>query len=1143
MSTEDATPLEEELASLLAVCDDVLAAGMAPAPLAQAGAPAEVRSRLERNLACMQLLRQMWSGAGAPTPTPVAAETPLPGSAATEPPLLKTLGRFEVRRELGHGGFGIVFLAHDPQLRREVALKVPRADTLVTAELRARFQLEARAAAGLEHSNIVPVYDAGESGALCYIASAYCPGPTLAQWLEHRAAPVPLREAAALVATLAEAMQHAHSRGVLHRDLKPSNILLTPLGDAPATLDVPLTAFEPKIADFGLAKLLAEAGGDRTQTGVVVGTPSYMAPEQAAGRTKDVGTAADIYALGAMLYELVTGMVPFRGANALEVLRQVESAEPAAPSKLRPGVPRDLDTICLKCLQKEPGRRYESAGALAEDLHRYLAGEPVQARPVGNVERLVRWCRRKPLIAGLTAALVLVFIGGFAGVLWQAQRAEQEKVVAQQERDEADKNFREVLRTIDRYCTQVSEDVLLNEPGMQPLRKKLLQAAQEYYRDFVRQRSDKPQLRVELGRSCGRLGRLTGDLDSWEQALPYFQEAVAIFQRLQEEDPQTAAFQLAAAWDDLGDWYLRGQRVNEAKAAFDAALRLADSLAAGQPASAGYQDQRASIHDNLGRLYEEQRQSAHAKAAYETARDLWLDLRQRHPDNLRYREQLGTVFTHLGGLYHHTGPMSQAETYFKSALAVRGPLAKENPGVVRLQQALATTHNAMGHLYYDMEQTKESVSALEKALEVYSTLAAQNPRVSRFEADQADVYNKLGATHWRGGDAAAAAQTHEKALAIRQRLADAGPQEALRQRNLAESCTNLALAYKDLDKDRQKPAEAEALFRKAILLLEPLVRDHDQLPDYRFRLALAQNNLGTLYRGQRRWQDAADAFVAASLHWDRLYEDHKTILDYQRFKAATRYNLGLTYQNLDDLELAVKFFRLALETYDKLSQDHPKILDFAIVVCRIHGRLGDNLRDQHQPEAALPWFERGRDKLELLLQQNPKRPDTRQALRNIHWGWAMALGDLDRHSEAAKEWEQALAMDAGPYKDEIRLRRATAQARAGDYMQALTEADTVLAGKALDADVFYHAAVLHVAAAIAVDKDEKVPRSERATRADRYAVRAVELLDQALAAGYVKTAKELDKLRTNKALELLWPRQDFQRVMSAMEQKLAAKSN
>jgi WD40 repeat protein/serine/threonine protein kinase len=328
-----------------------------------------------------------------------------------------------------------------------VALKVPRAEAVFTPELRERFLREARAAAVLDHPNVVPVYDAGEVGPVCYIASAYCPGATMDAWLKARAEPVPWQDAAALVATLADAVQHAHANGVVHRDLKPANILLQ--NDERGTMKderktegssfiVHHSAFSiPKITDFGLAKFQslepeAVAPQYQTQTGAIVGTPRYMAPEQAMGSSKAVGQAVDIHALGAILYELLTGRPPFVAETVLDTLEQVRSQEPLLPSRLRPKLPRDLETICLKCLQKEPAKRYAHASDLAEDLRRFLAGKPIQARPIRAWERLVKWARRRPTAAALIAVSslgsLLVVAGLVVGLvlITSAYKREQE---------------------------------------------------------------------------------------------------------------------------------------------------------------------------------------------------------------------------------------------------------------------------------------------------------------------------------------------------------------------------------------------------------------------------------------------------------------------------------------------------------------------------------------------------------------------------------------------------------------------------------------------------------------------------------------------------------------------------------------------
>ena len=285
---------------------------------------------------------------------------------------------------LGTGGMGIVYQAWHLHLNRPVALKMLLAGAHAPPADRERFQREAEAVAALQHSNIVQIYDVDEVDDRPYFTMELVEAGSLADRI--RGIPQPARQSAVLVSMLADAIHVAHQAGIVHRDLKPGNILLT----ADDT---------PKITDFGLARWLDGSTG-LTLSGALVGTPSYMAPEQARGDKGAIGPASDVYALGAILYELLTGRPPFRSDTASATLHQVANEEPVPPRRLNPRVPRDLQTICLKCLRKEPHRRYASAQALAEDLRRFERGEPIQARPVGPVERTVRWVRRRPALAG-----------------------------------------------------------------------------------------------------------------------------------------------------------------------------------------------------------------------------------------------------------------------------------------------------------------------------------------------------------------------------------------------------------------------------------------------------------------------------------------------------------------------------------------------------------------------------------------------------------------------------------------------------------------------------------------------------------------------------------------------------------------------
>ena len=355
---------------------------------------------------------------------PLSDNRTLPHSDGTA---LPRIPGYEIEAVLGRGGMGIVFRARHLRLNRPVAIKTVLEGGYAGPRERERFQREAEAVAALRHPNVVQIYDVGEEDGRPYFTMELVEGGSLAQKLAGT--PQPADPAAELVATLAGAVQSAHHGGIVHRDLKPANVLLT--GDG-----------TPKISDFGLARRL-EGGEGLTQSGVPVGTPSYMAPEQARGQTHAIGPAADVYALGAVLYELLTGRPPFRAATAAETIQQVISQEPAQPSRLNARVPRDLETICLKCLHKDPGRRYVSAAALADDLGRFRRREPIAARPVGTIERAVRWVRRHPESAATGLTGLVVAIGVLAGGLWLlADRAARARA--------AESHLEDVGRALDR---------------------------------------------------------------------------------------------------------------------------------------------------------------------------------------------------------------------------------------------------------------------------------------------------------------------------------------------------------------------------------------------------------------------------------------------------------------------------------------------------------------------------------------------------------------------------------------------------------------------------------------------------------------------------------------------------------------------
>ena len=350
----------------------------------------------------------------------------------------QTIGCYTLRRVVGQGAFGVVYQAHDEQLGRDVALKFPRPEVLFDEERLLRFESEAATAATLEHPSIVPIFEADLTGPTPYIASSYCEGPDLGKWLDEHGTSIPIEQVAKFVIKLSEAVHYAHRQGVLHRDLKPGNILLQPCHDLGISGNQ-LEHFKPKLTDFGLAKLL-ESDGEDTRSSMMLGTPRYMAPEQIDKRIGEVGVETDIHALGTILYELLLGQTTYKDSSHVELLLAIRERQVTPPSRIRPSVTPTLEAICLKALEKRPQARYSTALELAEDLGRYLRGEPTVAKPLALPSRAAKWIRLNPWVASLLAVVSVSILGLVLGVSWHNHRLSNQLAVSDRLRIESADN-------------------------------------------------------------------------------------------------------------------------------------------------------------------------------------------------------------------------------------------------------------------------------------------------------------------------------------------------------------------------------------------------------------------------------------------------------------------------------------------------------------------------------------------------------------------------------------------------------------------------------------------------------------------------------------------------------------------------------
>jgi hypothetical protein len=551
----------------------------------------------------------------------------------------KTIGQFELIEQLGEGSFGAVWKARDTLVDRVVALKIPRVTNLTSEEL-ARFIREARLAAQCEHPHIVRVYEVGFAGDVFCIASQFIEGVSLQKYLS-RERPRP-EEAIEICAQIAEAMHCAHEAGVVHRDLKPANILLD-------------STRQPYITDFGLAK--RETGElSLSVAGTILGTVKYMSPEQARGDSRLLDRRSDVYSLGTVLFELLSGEVPFAGTTEA-VFQQLVNDEPPRVRKLNPRVSRDLESVCLRCLEKDRRKRFQTAQELADDLRRCQRGETTRTRPVSRPARAWRWCKRNRLVAALTCAVFLALTAGLIAALIGYAYA----LDGQQKASAA---LSEATGAIHDLLVQVSQSTLLNQPGAKPLRQKLLLTATERYGSIAKKIRDSRALRGDSARVIYYLARLAEDLKPPEEVLELLDEALRVQEELYRDNPDSADT-LEAYGDTLnaiGTWHQRGEEI----------------WAAFENSSASPQEQKSA------RSSREQELEAASKNLTE-ALHIRSELAKKHPT--KGRRLLASTLMNLGLLRQQQLELSpdeaklgeQALNYMKDAQRIREELLTTNP--------------------------------------------------------------------------------------------------------------------------------------------------------------------------------------------------------------------------------------------------------------------------------------------------------------------------------------------------------------------------------------------------------------------------------------------------------------------------------
>jgi serine/threonine protein kinase/tetratricopeptide (TPR) repeat protein len=900
---------------------------------------------------------------------PDATEPDGPGAGLGE------LGDFRLLRELGRGGMGVVYEAEQFSLRRRVALKVmPMAAALDSKQLQ-RFKNEAQAAAHLLHQNIVAVHAVGCERGVHFYAMQLIDGVTVAALITElrrqrglsTAAPpeadtpptallstqcsaiVPafFRAAANLGLQAAEALEHAHQMGVLHRDVKPANLLV----DGHIHLWV---------TDFGLARVHSEA--NLTMTGDVVGTLRYMSPEQAAARPGLVDQRSDVYSLGVTLYEFLTLEPAFAGNDRQDLLRRVATEEPPPPRRWNPAIPRDLETIVLKAMAKEPAERYTTAQELADDLRRFLDDKPVRARRPTLTQRAARWARRhRPVVACAVAFLFLAVAGLAASTLlvWRAERratagwaeAEEAHQGEIRQRQRAEANAEMAFEAAERMYTRVAEEWLANQPGLEDVQRQFLLDALAFYERFAAENGANPRVRRETGRAFGRVGRIRDALGEPDRAEEAYRRAADHQQALADEFPGESGYrsdlaQSLIAWVDL---LVSLNRFPEAEQKARRTLLLFEQLCKATPRSPQYRLGAARTHGALGTIAERTGRAREAEDHYEQSLALRRGLRDEFPKDLTYQRSVAVALHNRGLFRQQRGRLREAEDDLRQSLQLKRRLAAESPALDHRRDQ-ASSAVSLGALLRKAGRLPEAETLLRQAVPPLEQLAREFPRVHTLPHLLARCHDELGRVLQSARRLPEAERHYEQALAVLRKLAEEVPQVPLYRHDLA-------LCHGELGNRRQaagRLAEAELAVRQARDLFQKLADEFPREVSYRAGLGSAGNNLGALLADLGRPSQALPAY-----------------------RAALKVRRGLAKQFPDDDR-----HRHALaQTLNNMAQ-------------LLHAR-GDLAGE-------VPLWVEAIGHQSAALARQPRHALYRDYLSHLHHAHADTLASLGRHAEAAR---------------------------------------------------------------------------------------------------------------------------------------------
>jgi tetratricopeptide (TPR) repeat protein/tRNA A-37 threonylcarbamoyl transferase component Bud32 len=1057
---------------------------------------------------------------------------------------------------VGRGGMGEVYRGRDPALERSLAVKVLRPELRGNAEAVRRFQQEARINGLLQHPSIVPVHNLGRlpDGRL-YFTMKLVRGRTLADILGERTNAPP--ELLGIFEKVAQALAYAHSRKVIHRDLKPGNVMVGAFGEVQvmdwglAKLLARPTPTEPPAAETTMGVLFttrsAESTGEEHSPTGVVGTPAYMAPEQARGAGEDMDERADVFGLGGILCAMLTGQPPYTGRGREEVLCKAAAGELAdAFARLEAsGADGELVRLCKACLAAVKEDRPADAGVVAAQVTAYLVGvqqrlhaaeverAAAQARAEEAAKKAALELRARRTLLILATAILLVLLGGIVGTTWgllradrardsesqQRQLAEAKQREAEQQKERAQNAEKETLEDYRASADDAIEQLIGSKPVLGPQEKSYLEKTLKRWQAFAARTGDDERSRAIRAEGELRVASLRHKLGQTAQALAGYRKALAQWEKLADDFPAVPAYrqEWAGTHNNLGLLLAHQNQSDKAADHYGMALAIKQKLSNDFPDVLAYRQSLARSHNNLGNLLQDLKQPEQAAEQYGEALAIQQKLADDFPAVPTYRQELAGTRTNLGNLLKAQKQWDKAAEQYRKALPIQQKLSNDFPDVPAYRQRLANSHNSLGNLLKSQNQAGKAAEQFHKALAIQHKLADGFPAVPAYRQDLARSQNNLARLLEDQNQPVQAGAQYRKALAIRQKLADDFPTVPAYRLELAGSHLELGLVLKG----QNKPEQAAEQYGKALAIYQKLTDDFPTMPAYRTDLATSHNNLGNLLQDLKQPEQAAEQYGKALAIQQKLADEVPTVAAYRQDLARSYNNLGNLLLSQNRADKAAEHYRMALTIRQKLADDFPAERKY-------QGELGHSCSSfarllllSGKPQESLPWFDRAIRTLTDIHQQDTRNITSRLFLRNSHWGRAQTYDLLQKHAEAVKDWTRAIELSPPTDRPDLRVRRADSCVRAGQVAEALAEVAELRKFTTMPAAGWYDFARIY---AVASDK--------AADKKQQYADQAMDMLRHAVQAGY-KNAAHMAK---DKDLDVLRERDDFKKLMQALPQ-------